>query len=255
MEDFAERVIGYDERAYDALMQAYCPVMTTPFITLTGVSKTYPGANGGIVALADIDIGIQKGEFVAVVGQSGSGKSTLLSLLSGIDRPSGGEIHIDGTAVHSLTESRMSDWRGRAVGIVFQFFQLLPTLSAIENVMLPMDFTDRWPARERKERAHDLLSRLGVADQAHKHPSTMSGGQQQRVAVARALATEPAVLLADEPTGNLDSRTAHGLLELLAKISDEGQTVVMVTHDQRAQNVASRTITLVDGRVSTNGIA
>jgi putative ABC transport system ATP-binding protein len=223
--------------------------MTNGFITLNGVSKTYPGAAGGFNALDKIDLSIEKGEFAAIVGQSGSGKSTLLSLLSGIDRPTSGEIHVDGTAVHSLTESGMSVWRGGAIGIVFQFFQLLPTLSAIENVMLPMDFTNRWPERERSSRALELLDRLGVADQADKLPSTMSGGQQQRVAVARALANSPAVLLADEPTGNLDSRTANEMLEVLARIREEGQTVVMVTHDSRAKEFATRTITLVDGRI------
>lgn len=229
--------------------------MTNPFIVLNGVSKTYPGAAGGFHALANVDLTIARGEFVAVVGQSGSGKSTLLSLLSGIDRPTSGEVHVDGTAVHSLSESRMSRWRGKAVGIVFQFFQLLPTLTAEENVMLPMDFADRWPARERRSRANDLLAKLGVADQAEKLPSTMSGGQQQRVAVARALANAPSVLLADEPTGNLDSHTAQSMLELLAGIRDEGQTVVMVTHDARARDFASRTVTLVDGRVAQQDVA
>jgi putative ABC transport system ATP-binding protein len=223
--------------------------MANEFIKLNGISKSYPGADGGFLALDNVDLVIDRGEFIAIVGQSGSGKSTLLSLLSGIDRPTHGEIHVDGTAVHSLSESRMSRWRGTAIGIVFQFFQLLPTLSAIENVMLPMDFTARWPARERQDRALSLLEKLSVADQATKLPSTMSGGQQQRVAVARALANAPAVLLADEPTGNLDSRTANEMLEVLAKIRGEGQTVVMVTHDARAQEFATRTITLVDGRI------
>jgi putative ABC transport system ATP-binding protein len=224
--------------------------MTNPFIVMRGVSKTYPGAAGGFNALSDVDLEIQKGEFVAVVGQSGSGKSTLLSLLSGIDRPTSGEVHVDGTAVHALSESRMSTWRGKAVGIVFQFFQLLPTLTAVENVMLPMDFANGLPARQRRPRAGDLLEKLGVADQSDKLPSTMSGGQQQRVAVARALANGPSVLLADEPTGNLDSKTAQSMLEVLAQISREGQTVVMVTHDSRAREFASRTVTLVDGRVA-----
>jgi putative ABC transport system ATP-binding protein len=224
--------------------------MTNPFIVMRGVSKTYPGAAGGFNALSDVDLEIQKGEFVAVVGQSGSGKSTLLSLLSGIDRPTSGEVHVDGTAVHALSESRMSTWRGKAVGIVFQFFQLLPTLTAVENVMLPMDFANGLPARQRRPRAGDLLEKLGVADQSDKLPSTMSGGQQQRIAVARALANGPSVLLADEPTGNLDSKTAQSMLEVLAQISREGQTVVMVTHDSRAREFASRTVTLVDGRVA-----
>jgi putative ABC transport system ATP-binding protein len=143
----------------------------------------------------------------------------------------------------------MSPWRGSTVGIVFQFFQLLPTLSAAENVMLPMDFCNAWPARERRDRAIALLDRLGVADQANKLPSTLSGGQQQRVAVARAMANAPAVLLADEPTGNLDSRTADSMLELLAGLVADGQTVVMVTHERSAQRFASRVITLADGRV------
>ena len=223
--------------------------MTSSFIGLHGVSKTYPGANGGFTALADIDLSIDKGEFVVVVGQSGSGKSTLLGLLSGIDRPSTGEVHIDGTAVHSLPENSMSRWRGKAVGIVFQFFQLLPTLTVIENVMLPMDFSNTVRGSERRGKALGLLDRLGVADQADKLPSKLSGGQQQRVAVARALANSPSVLLADEPTGNLDSRTAQSMLEILAGLGADGQTVVMVTHDVGARDFASRVITLADGRI------
>ena len=225
--------------------------MSNSFISLQGVTRTYATAAGGFNALADVDLGIERGEFVAVVGQSGSGKSTLLSLLSGIDRPTTGQIHVDGTAIHALGEKAMSEWRGKAVGIVFQFFQLLPTLTAVENVMLPMDFSNRWQSRERTGRALELLENLGVADQAEKLPSTMSGGQQQRVAVARALANAPAVLLADEPTGNLDSRTAQEMLAMLADIQRDGQTIVMVTHDPRAQKFASRVVTLVDGRIAT----
>jgi putative ABC transport system ATP-binding protein len=220
--------------------------MTNSFISLAGVTRTYAGAFN---ALADVDLTIDKGEFVAVVGRSGSGKSTLLNLLSGIDRPTSGEIHVAGTAVHALSEGNMSRWRGRQVGIVFQFFQLLPTLSAIENVMLPMDFANRWRSRDRKARASQLLEKLGVAEHAHKLPASMSGGEQQRVAVARALANEPHVLLADEPTGNLDSRSASSMLEVLAALRHEGQTIVMVTHDLRAQQYASRLITMVDGRI------
>jgi putative ABC transport system ATP-binding protein len=220
------------------------------FIELKGVTKTYPGANGGFDALRDVDLTIERGDFLAVVGQSGSGKSTLLGLLSGIDRPTRGEVRIDGTMVHTLSERAMSEWRGKAVGIVFQFFQLLPTLTAVENVMLPMDFSNALPSRQRLDRAMHLLEKLGVTAQANKLPSTMSGGEQQRVAVARALANEPAVLLADEPTGNLDSRTAQSLLEILTGIRNDGQTVVMVTHDSRAREYASKTVTLVDGRVT-----
>jgi putative ABC transport system ATP-binding protein len=221
-----------------------------PLIALRGVGKTYPGANGGFTALRDCNLSIGRGEFTAIVGQSGSGKSTLLNLLAGIDRPSRGEIHVDGTALHALAEHALSAWRGRAVGIVFQFFQLLPALTVAENVMLPMDFCRRWPVRERRPRAIALLEKLGVADQADKLPGALSGGQQQRAAIARALANAPALLLADEPTGNLDSRSAAVLLELFAQLVAGGQTLVMVTHDRSALSHATRTVALVDGRVA-----
>jgi putative ABC transport system ATP-binding protein len=220
-----------------------------PLIHLQHVSKTYPTAAGSFTALHDVTLDIQRGEFVAVVGESGSGKSTLLSLLAGIDRPSGGEIVVDGTAVHALSEAAMSVWRGTAVGIVFQFFQLLPTLSAAENVMLPMDFCNHWPSRERHARALALLDSLGVADQADKLPSRLSGGQQQRVAIARALANDPPLLLADEPTGNLDSRTSAAMLDLFASLVHGGRTLVLVTHAMQAMRVASRAITIADGRI------
>jgi putative ABC transport system ATP-binding protein len=169
--------------------------------------------------------------------------------LAGIDRPTHGEIVVAGTPVHALAERDLSAWRGGAVGIVFQFFQLLPTLTAAENVMMPMDFCNRYPASERRARADQLLARLGVVDQSDKLPSTLSGGQQQRVAVARALANAPAVLLADEPTGNLDSRTSDAMLSIFADLARDGQTIVMVTHEQRALRHASRVVTLADGRL------
>jgi putative ABC transport system ATP-binding protein len=229
--------------------------MTNPIITIRDVTKTFPTAAGEFSALVDISLEIAKGDFAVIVGQSGSGKSTLLALLAGIDRPTRGEVNVDGTPLHALRERDISAWRGRAVGIVFQFFQLLPTLTAVENVMLPMDFSSMWPPAERHDRASTLLERLGVADQANKLPSTLSGGQQQRVAIARALANAPPVLLADEPTGNLDSRTAESMLEVLASLVRDGQTVVMVTHERKTRRFASRTITLADGRIvaSTNG--
>jgi putative ABC transport system ATP-binding protein len=225
--------------------------MSDSLIEMRGVTKRYPGAAGGFTALAGVDLDVTRGELLVVVGQSGSGKSTLLGLLAGIDRPTLGEVRVGGTAVHALSEGQLAVWRGRTVGIVFQFFQLLPTLTAAENVMLPMDFCGTWPARERRSRALALLDRLGVADQADKLPATLSGGQQQRVAVARALANAPELLLADEPTGNLDSRTAAGLLELLAGLARDGQTVVMATHEREARRLASRAVTLVDGRVAS----
>ncbi|MEO7963330.1 MAG: ABC transporter ATP-binding protein [Gemmatimonadaceae bacterium] len=222
-----------------------------PIISLRDVSRDYITPAGVFTALAGVTVTIEKGEFVAVVGESGSGKSTLLALVAGIDRPTSGEVHVAGTAVHALPEGALSPWRGRAVGIVFQFFQLLPTLTALENVMLPMDFCDRWPSSERRQRAESLLERVGVADQRHKLPATLSGGQQQRVAVARALANAPAVVLADEPTGNLDSRTSDAMLEVFSGMAREGQTIVMVTHEERALRHASRVVRLADGRVVT----
>ena len=225
---------------------------TEALITLKSVSRVFPGAAGPFSALTDVNLTIHRGEFAVVVGQSGSGKSTLLGLLSGIDRPSTGEVLVGGTAVHTLSEREMSPWRGKAVGIVFQFFQLLPTLTAAENVMLPMDFCDTWKSGERRARALALLERLGVADQANKFPPKLSGGQQQRVAIARALANAPALLLADEPTGNLDSKTSEAILALFQDLARDGQTVVMVTHEQGARRLASRTVTLRDGRVVAN---
>lgn len=250
---FVERSAGYVQRvttlSHLVVAATYRDCMTNPLIVLRNVSKTFSTAAGSFNALSDVTLAIDEGEFVVVVGQSGSGKSTLLALLAGIDRPTLGEVVVDSTAVHTLSERQMTSWRGRTVGIVFQFFQLLPTLTAAENVMLPMDFLRAWPARERRGRALALMDRLGVADQADKLPATLSGGQQQRVAVARAMANEPAVLLADEPTGNLDSRTADAMLEMLAGLARDGQTLVMVTHEPSARQFASRMITLADGRV------
>ncbi|MCE9602794.1 MAG: ABC transporter ATP-binding protein [Gemmatimonadetes bacterium] len=226
-----------------------------PLIRLRGVTKTYPGATAPFTALDDLSLDIRAGEFVAVTGESGSGKSTLLSLVAGIDRATRGEVRVGATAVHSLPEARMAEWRGAAVGIVFQFFQLIPTLSAAENVMLPMDFCDRWPARERRDRALALLERVGVADQADKLPSRLSGGQQQRVAIARALANDPPLLLADEPTGNLDSRTSESVLSLFGEIVSSGRTLLLVTHAPAALRHASRTVALADGRLVSDSRA
>jgi putative ABC transport system ATP-binding protein len=218
-------------------------------ICLQAVTRTFAGATAPLTALDGISLEVEAGEFLVISGPSGSGKSTLLALLSGIDRPSSGRVRVAETDIEGLSESAMSAWRAQAVGIVFQFFQLLPNLSALENVMLPMDFLGRLAGPRRRQRAFDLLDRLGVADQADKRPATLSGGQQQRVAIARALANEPAVVLADEPTGNLDSNNAQMILELFAGLAAEGQTVVMVTHDASARVLASRSIVLQDGRI------
>ncbi len=222
----------------------------TPLIRLRGVGKSFPAAGGDFQALSGLDLDIHAGEFVAVIGASGSGKSTLLNLLAGIDRAGSGELSVAGQDLRALPERALSRWRGRAVGVVFQFFQLLPTLTALENVMLPMDFCNRWPAAERPERARALLRRLGVDDQADKFPSALSGGQQQRVALARALANAPALILADEPTGNLDSANAAALLTLLDELArEQGVTIVMVTHESAALGQVRRSLRLRDGRL------
>ncbi|MBI5031219.1 MAG: ABC transporter ATP-binding protein [Chloroflexi bacterium] len=218
-------------------------------IELRQVAKTFENAAGTFTALKGVDLQVRSGELVAIVGKSGSGKSTLLNVLSGIDRPTSGEILIGGTAVHTLTEGQIAAWRGRNVGVVFQFFQLLPTLTAIENVILPMDFCNAIPGRERQARAEQLLEMVSVADQADKLPNTLSGGQQQRVAIARALANDPAIILADEPTGNLDSRTADDVFRLFQNLTANGKTVLVVSHERDIARLVNRTVTIADGKI------
>jgi len=218
-------------------------------IQVSDVVKTYPLSAGEVIAVDHLSLDIGDGEFVAVVGRSGSGKTTLLNLLAGIDRATSGTLHVAGADLGSLSESGLAAWRGENVGLVFQFFQLLPTLTVAENVMLPMDFAKKIPVGERRDRAEHLLERVGIGDQADKLPATLSGGQQQRAAIARALANDPPILLADEPTGNLDSATADAVLKLFADLNADGQTIVVVTHERDIRSVAGREVTLVDGRV------
>jgi putative ABC transport system ATP-binding protein len=220
-------------------------------ISLRGVTKTYQTAAGSFPALRGIDLHIAAGELVAIVGKSGSGKSTLLNMAGGIDRPSSGSVAVGGEAIEQLSAGKLALWRGRSVGFVFQFFQLLPTLTVAENVMLPMDFRGILPARQRRPRAMELLGRVSVADQADKLPSSLSGGQQQRVAIARALANDPPVILADEPTGNLDSATGAEIFRLFAELAAEGRTVVVVTHEREMAAAISRMVTIVDGTVAS----
>jgi putative ABC transport system ATP-binding protein len=219
-------------------------------IKLQGITKTYETPAGSFRALKNIDIDIAAGEFVAIVGKSGSGKSTLLNMIGGIDRPSSGALTISGASIASLTHNELALWRGRSIGFVFQFFQLLPTLTVAENVMLPMDFCGMTPRNQRRARAMQLLQRVDVADQADKLPSALSGGQQQRVAIARALANDPPVILADEPTGNLDSETSIAIFRLFGELAADGKTLLVVTHDREAATSVSRTITIVDGCVA-----
>lgn len=222
-------------------------------IALTSVTKVYTTGDVRFTALDRLDLTIGSGEFVAIVGRSGSGKSTLINMVTGIDRPTSGEVMVGGVAVHSLSEKALAPWRGRTIGVVFQFFQLLPTLTIAENVLLAMDFCSVIPREHREGRAMDLLDLVGVADQAHKLPSALSGGQQQRAAIARALANNPPILVADEPTGNLDSRTAESVFELFEGLVHQGKTVLMVTHDRGIAGRATRIVEVDDGRVVQGG--
>jgi putative ABC transport system ATP-binding protein len=216
-------------------------------IKLRNLNKNYRTPAGDYIALRNIDMEIGAGEFVAIAGKSGSGKSTLLNMIGGIDTPSSGSVDVGGTPINELHQNKLAVWRGRTIGFVFQFFQLLPTLTIVENVMLPMDFCRTFPVRERRKRALDLLERVGIASHADKLPSALSGGEQQRAAIARALANGPPVILADEPTGNLDSVTSAAVLELFRSMASSGTTVVIATHETEIASVVDRRVDLADG--------
>lgn len=218
-------------------------------IELRHVTKSYEVSAGKFLALKEIDMQAEAGEFVAVVGKSGSGKSTLINMITGIDTPTSGEVFVASTAVHELNQEQLAVWRGKNVGIVFQFFQLLPTLTVAENIILPMDFCNTFPVRERRERAISLLEKVGIAEQADKLPADLSGGQQQRAAIARALANDPPLIVADEPTGNLDSQTSDAVMQLFANLAAEGKTVLMVTHERDLTRFFTRSIMLADGMI------
>lgn len=216
-------------------------------IELKGIEKEFKTDAGPFLALKGINLKIQPGEFVGVIGKSGSGKSTMINMITGIDRPTGGEVWVNGTPIHKFSENQMAKWRGVNMGVVFQFFQLLPTLTVVENVMLPMDFGNKYSPRDRRDKAMDILALMDVDDQANKLPTMISGGQQQRVAIARALANDPPIIVADEPTGNLDSKTAAQVFELFQKLVEQGKTFLMVTHDDDLADQLSRVITITDG--------
>ena len=218
-------------------------------VDLQQVVKTYRSAAGSFTALKGIDLQVNAGQFMSIIGKSGSGKSTLINMVTGIDRPTAGQIVVDSTAVHTLNEEQIAVWRGRSIGVIFQFFQLLPTLTAVENVMLPMDYCRRYSPGERAERAMHLLEQVGMADYAHELPAALSGGQQQSVAIARALANDPPILAADEPTGNLDSRTAASVFRLFEDLAGSGKTILMVTHDDDLAGRAQFTLVLADGEI------
>jgi len=220
-----------------------------PLIEIRNVVKRFHLGDGDIEVLRGITFSVVPGELLAITGPSGNGKSTLLNMITGIDHPSVGEVLVGGRAIHHLNEDQLARWRGENVGIVFQFFQLLPALNLLQNVILPMDFVGRLPARQRRERALHLLARVGLADQAHKLPSQISGGQQQRAAIARALANDPPLIVADEPTGNLDARMAAEVFDLFTHLVDQGKTLVLVTHNPDLARQAHRVIEIVNGQI------
>src|SRR5512147_2205363 len=220
-----------------------------PIVEIKDVVKKFRVGNGDVTILKGVSFEVKQGEFLSIVGPSGNGKSTLLNMITGIDRPSSGEIIVTGQRVDRMSEDRLAAWRGEHVGIIFQFFQMLPALSLLQNVILPMDLAGKYKPRERRERATQLLETVGLADQMHKLPSTVSGGQQQRAAIARALANDPPILVADEPTGNLDSKTAEDVFTLFETLANRGKTIVMVTHDADKAKRVQRAIVVSDGEI------
>jgi ABC-type lipoprotein export system ATPase subunit len=231
------------------------PAYDGPIIDLRTVNKYYKTAIGDYQALNNVDLQINAGEFVSIIGKSGSGKTTLLNMITGIDRPTNGEVWVNSTGVHKLNENQMARWRGINLGIVFQFFQLLPMISVVENIMLPMDFCRTYPMRERHQRAMELLELVELEDHAHKLPTALSGGQQQRVAIARALANDPPVVIADEPTGNLDSKTAESVFALFNDLVAKGKTIIIVTHDSGLAKRTHRTALIADGEIVNEYVA
>jgi putative ABC transport system ATP-binding protein len=225
-------------------------VSQAPIIQVENVVKNFKVGDGEVSILKGVSFDVNQGEFVSIVGPSGNGKSTLLNMITGIDRPTDGAITVTGQQVHKMSENKLAAWRGEQVGIIFQFFQMLPALSLLQNVILPMDFANKYSTKERRERAMALLELVGLADQAQKLPSMVSGGQQQRAAIARALANDPPLLVGDEPTGNLDSRTAGDVFDLFSQLVESGKTMLMVTHDKELANRVPRRIEITNGRIT-----
>jgi putative ABC transport system ATP-binding protein len=228
---------------------AWVPPQVEPIVEMKDITKVFKTPAGDFLALKSVSTCFYPGEFVAIVGKSGSGKSTLANMITGIDHPTTGTVRVGETFIHALNESEMSVWRGKNLGIVFQFFQLLPMLTLLENVMLPMDFSEIYPVGEREDRAYELLELVGLGDMADKVPAAVSGGQQQSAAIARALANDPTLIIADEPTGNLDSRTAEAVFDIFAGLVGKGKTIIMVTHDVTLAQRAMRVLRIVDGEI------
>lgn len=221
-------------------------------INVKKISKIYQMGEVAATALHDISFTIQKGEYVLLSGRSGSGKSTLLNILTGVDQPSAGEVFIGKEEITRFTENQLAKWRGEQIGIVFQFFQLIPTLSVWENLLLPMDIVGIVPKNQREEKASAILKAVGMEAHQHKMPSSLSGGEQQRVAIARSLANDAPLIFADEPTGNLDSENASKIFALLKKLNEEGKTIVMVSHEREDIPGVTRKIILKDGQMITD---
>lgn len=224
-------------------------------IETKGVYKAYEVGGGQVPVLKDLSLSVEPGEFLAITGPSGNGKSTLLNMITGIDHPTSGEVLVSGSPVHEMNENQLATWRGENIGIIFQFFQLLPALSLEQNVQMPMEFAGKYNRKERRERARYLLDLVELGDQAHKLPGMVSGGQQQRAAIARALANDPPLLVADEPTGNLDSKTAETIFDLFLKLVDQGKTLLMVTHDVNLVERIPRVVEIRDGFIYCDSIA
>lgn len=224
-------------------------------VEMRNIQKDYEVGGGSISVLKDLSFAVDSGEFVAITGPYGNGKSTLLNMITGIDHPTRGEVLVNGSPVHQMSENQLARWRGENIGIIFQFFQLLPALSLEQNVQMPMEFAGKFSRKERRERARHLLDLVGLADQAQKLPGTVSGGQQQRAAIARALANDPPLLIADEPTGNLDSKTAGAIFDLFLNFADQGKTILMVTHDVNLVNQIPRIVEIRDGIIYCDSIS
>ncbi|MBI5301170.1 MAG: ABC transporter ATP-binding protein [Chloroflexi bacterium] len=222
----------------------------TKIVEIKDVVKKFPVGNTEVTILKGVSFAVKTGEFVSIVGPSGNGKSTLLNMITGIDRPTSGEIIVTGKPVHQMSEDKLAAWRGENVGIIFQFFQMLPALSILQNVILPMDLANKYTAKERRERALHLLDIVGMSEHANKLPSAVSGGQQQRAAIARALANDPPLIVGDEPTGNLDSRTSQDVFELFSSIVAQGKTMLMVTHDKELARRVPRVVEILDGKIT-----